>query len=102
MRGYHSRCPPLFFGVFRIDLIQVPSSDDSLIELMEFCDNDTEYITELKKSLALGKTMSDADTWWPYAMFRSRFMLQYNFFRVSNSRLPCEKRSESQREWVEF
>ncbi len=33
---------------------------------------------KLRESLAMGKKMSDATTWWPYAMFRSRFMLQYN------------------------
>ena len=36
------------------------------------------FMTRLRQSLAQGEKMSNVDTWFPYPMMRSRFLLQYN------------------------
>ena len=59
-------------------ILKASKTDESLIELMEFCDTDTEFMTRLRQSLAQGEKMSNVDTWFPYPMMRSRFLLQYN------------------------
>ena len=59
-------------------ILKVPKSEESLVEILEVCQDDTDYITELKKSLALGEKKSDAVTYWPNQVVRSRFNLEYN------------------------
>ena len=59
-------------------ILKAPKSDESLVEILEVCQDDTDYITELKKSLALGEKKSDAVTYWPSQVVRSRFNLEYN------------------------
>ena len=36
-------------------ILKAPKSEESLVEILEVCPDDTDYITELKKSLAIGK-----------------------------------------------
>ena len=59
-------------------ILKAPKSEESLVEILEVCQDDTDYITELKKSLAIGEKNSDAVTYWPTQMVRSRFNLEYN------------------------
>ena len=61
-------------------VLKASKTDEDLIELLTFCQADTDFTQN-------GKQMPNADTWWPYPMFRSRFMLQYNlrFGALGNS-----------------
>ena len=49
-----------------------------LVELLEFCQDDSPFSEALKLALETGKSKNDGDSWWPTAMWRSRFMLEYN------------------------
>ena len=59
-------------------VLKIDKKDDDLVELLEFCQDDSSFSETLKLALETGKSKNDGDSSWPTAIWRSRFMLEYN------------------------
>ena len=58
--------------------LKVDKKDESLVELLEYCQDDGPFSEALKVALETAKNKDEGNSWWPTAVWRCRFMLQYN------------------------
>ena len=53
--------------------------EHELDRMLKWTMNDDEFCVELKAELEKNKTLANADTHWPTALVRSRFLRKYKF-----------------------